>query len=50
MQGSSEINHKKHTKDFTDRMKGIVSMGYLKKVSRSHLETVVYEATRRIRS
>ena len=32
MEGSTEINHEKHTRDFTDRMKGIVSKEYLEKV------------------
>jgi len=36
MQGSSEINHKKHTKDLTDRMKAIVKKEYLEKVCCSY--------------
>src|SRR5438445_4675511 len=32
MEGSKEIDHEKHTRDFTDRMKGIVTKDYLKKV------------------
>ncbi|MCX4190636.1 hypothetical protein [Methylophaga sp. OBS3] len=32
MDGSTEINHKKHIKDFTDRLKTIVSQDYLQKV------------------
>ena len=32
MQGSTEISHEKHTRDFTARMKGIVSKEYLEKV------------------
>ena len=29
MEGSTEINHEKHTRDFTDRMKKIVTKDYL---------------------
>ena len=32
MDGSTEINHEKHTKDFTDRLKAIVTEDYLQKV------------------
>lgn len=32
MADSTEINHQKHTRDFTDRMKAIVSEEYLRNV------------------
>ena len=32
MEASTEINHEKHSRDFTDRMKSIVTKGYLRKV------------------
>ena len=32
MEGSTEINHAKHTRDFTDRMKAIVTSEYLTRV------------------
>jgi hypothetical protein len=32
MEGSSEVNHEKHTRDFTDRMKDIVGEEYLQNV------------------
>ena len=36
MEGSTEINHEKHTRDFTDRMKRIVSKEYLEKVCKRY--------------
>lgn len=36
MQGSTEINHAKHTRDFTDRLKTIVSETYLDCVCRDY--------------
>jgi hypothetical protein len=36
MEGSKEIDHEKHTRDFTDRMKGIVTKDYLKKVCKRY--------------
>jgi hypothetical protein len=32
MEGSTEIDHAKHTRDFTNRMKRIVTKDYLEKV------------------
>ncbi|MFI5343849.1 MAG: hypothetical protein ACHQUC_06475 [Chlamydiales bacterium] len=32
MAGSTEINHQKHTRDFTERMKGIVTKEHLENV------------------
>lgn len=32
MEGSTEINHAKHTRDFTERLKAIVTPGYLQEV------------------
>jgi hypothetical protein len=34
MEGSTEIDHEKHTRDFTDRMKCIVTKEYLEAVCR----------------
>lgn len=34
MEGSTEIDHVKHTRDFTDRMKSIVTKDHLEKVCR----------------
>ena len=36
MEGSTEINHEKHTRDFTDRMKKIVTKDYLEKVCKRY--------------
>ena len=36
MEGSTEINHEKHTRDFTDRMKRIVTKEYLEAVYRQY--------------
>jgi hypothetical protein len=36
MEGSTEINHEKHTRDFTDRMKSIVTKDYLEKVCKRY--------------
>ena len=36
MEGSTEINHVKHTRDFTDRMKRIVTKDYLEKVCKRY--------------
>lgn len=36
MEGSTEINHGKHTKDFTDRMKDIVSKDHLEKICKDY--------------
>lgn len=36
MEGSTEINHDKHTRDFTDRMKRIVTQEYLETVCRTY--------------
>ena len=36
MEGSTEINHEKHTRDFTDRMKRIVTKEYLEKVCKRY--------------
>ncbi len=32
MEGSTEVDHVKHTRDFTDRMKNIVTKNYLDKI------------------
>jgi hypothetical protein len=36
MAGSTEIDHEKHTRDFTDRMKSIVTKDYLKTVCKHY--------------
>ncbi len=36
MEGSTEINHEKHTRDFTDRMKRIVTKEYFETVCRHY--------------
>lgn len=36
MQGSTEIDHEKHTRDFTDRLKNIVTPDYLEQVCRCY--------------
>jgi hypothetical protein len=36
MEASTEINHEKHTRDFTDRMKNIVTKDYLDKVCKRY--------------
>lgn len=36
MEGSREINHAKHTRDFTDRMKNIVTPEYLENICRDY--------------
>ena len=36
MEGSTEINHEKHTRDFSDRMKKIVTKDYLEKVCKRY--------------
>ena len=36
MDASTQINHKRHTKDFTDRMKNIVTEDYFQKVCESY--------------
>ena len=36
MEGSTEINHEKHTRDFTDRMRRIVTKEYLEAVCRQY--------------
>ncbi len=36
MDGSTEINHEKHTRDFTDRLKGIVTKDHLEKVCKRY--------------
>jgi hypothetical protein len=36
MEGSTEIDHAKHTRDFTDRMKHIVTKEHLEKVCRRY--------------
>lgn len=36
MEGSTEIDHMKHTRDFTDRMKSIVTKDYLEKVCKHY--------------
>jgi hypothetical protein len=36
MEGSTEIDYVKHTRDFTDRMKSIVTRDYLEKVCRRY--------------
>lgn len=36
MEGSTEINHEKHTRDCTDRMKRIVTKEYLERVCRQY--------------
>ena len=36
MEGSTEIDHEKHTRDFTDRLKSIVTKDYLEKVCRRY--------------
>lgn len=36
MEGSTEINHEKHTRDFTDRMKRIVTKEYLEALCRTY--------------
>lgn len=36
MSGSTEINHEKHVRDFTDRLKSIVTKDYLEKVCKRY--------------
>ncbi len=36
IQGSTEINHEKHIKDFTDRLKSIVTKDHLEKVCKHY--------------
>lgn len=36
MEGSTEIDHEKHTRDFTDRMKSLVTKDYLEKVCKRY--------------
>ncbi|OAI18640.1 hypothetical protein A1359_04590 [Methylomonas lenta] len=46
MAGSTEINHSKHTRDFTDRLKAIVSEAYLQKVCQRYQAEWGYFADR----
>ena len=50
MQGSTEISHEKHTRDFTARMKGIVTKEHLEKVCNRYLvaELVLVEQDSRV--
>ena len=36
MEGSTEINHEKHTRDFTDRIKHIVTKDYLERICKQY--------------
>jgi hypothetical protein len=36
MEGSTEIEHERHTRDFTDRLKSIVTKDYLEKVCKRY--------------
>lgn len=36
MEGSTEIDHNKHTKDFTERLKGIVTKEHLEQICRRY--------------
>jgi hypothetical protein len=46
MEGSTEIDHVKHTRDFTDRMKNIVTKDYLEKVCKRYQAEWGYFSTR----
>ena len=46
MDGSTMIDHEKHTRDFTDRMKKIVTKDYLEKVCSSYQAEWGYFARR----
>jgi hypothetical protein len=46
MEGSTEIDHVKHTRDFTDRMKRIVTKEHLEKVCRRYQAEWGYFSTR----
>lgn len=46
MEASTEINHAKHTRDFTDRLKGMVSEAYLQQVCRRYQADWGYFARR----
>lgn len=46
MEGSTEINHEKHTRDFTDRMKSIVTKDYLEKICKRYQAEWGYFARR----
>lgn len=36
MEGSTEINHVKHTRDFTNRLKDVVTKDYLEKICKKY--------------
>ena len=36
MEGSTEIDHAKHTRDFTERLKGIVTKEHLERIYRRY--------------
>jgi len=46
MQASTEIDHAKHTRDFTDRLKAIVTQAYLAKVCQQYQAEKGYFAER----
>lgn len=46
MAGSTEIDHAKHTKDFTERLKGIVTREYLEHICRRYQAEWGYFSTR----
>ena len=48
MQASTEINHKKHVRDYTDRMKNIVTEDYLQKVCKKYQSDKGYFANREV--
>ena len=48
MDASTRIDHEAHVKDFTDRMKGIVTKDYLQKVCEKYQATKGFFAERQI--
>jgi hypothetical protein len=46
MEGSTEINHEKHTRDFTDRLKSIVTKDHLEKVCKHYQSEWCYFSKR----
>ena len=48
MEASTEIDHKRHIRDFTDRMKNIVTKEYLHKVCEQYQSEKGYFANRKV--
>lgn len=48
MENSTQINHEKHTRDFTDRLKNLVTKDYLEKVCKSYQSEWGYFSKREV--